>query len=110
MHTKGTVSLSFMEHARNFALELIVPSLIPAHQPSRCYYCTIAKDRVWSNSMGFCVLCRNVSRSLRLQEQVMWLINHFDDIRNVLLFALPLAANSSNLLKMWPGGVGTVEH
>lgn len=90
-----------------------MPSLILAHQPSRCYYCTIVKDRVWLDSMGFCVLRRNVSRPIRLQEQVMWLINHFDrgpKVGNVLLVALPLVQTSSNLLETWPRGVGTAKH
>ena len=34
------------------------------------YYCTVVAHRIWSDWPGFCVLCKNVGRPIKLQEQV----------------------------------------
>ena len=38
--------------------------------PLHYCYCPISKGRVWSDLTAFCVLCRNVGRQIRLQDQV----------------------------------------
>ena len=66
----------FHLHVQSITLSLpiciesdLLPSLASQHLPLHCYYCTITNDRVCSDSTGFCALCRNVGRPIRLQEQ-----------------------------------------
>ena len=44
--------------------------------PLRYGYYAIAEGRVWSDSTGFCDLCRNVCRPIRLQDEVFAVNEH----------------------------------
>ena len=54
---------------------IMLPTMLLVSRPTPTlphvchYYCAIAEGRVWAGSTGFCVLCRNVGRPIRLQEQ-----------------------------------------
>ena len=57
---------------------LQLTSLMRQPLSSCCYYCAIAKDRVWWDSPGYCVLCRKVGRPIRCRNRRLWLMHHFD--------------------------------
>ena len=44
--------------------------------PPRYCCCAITEGRVWSDSTGFRVLCRNVCRPIRLQDEVFAVNEH----------------------------------
>ena len=57
--------------------------------------------RIWSDSTGFCVLCKNVGRPIRLQKQVFVIDNSLWSWTQSWNCCWPTT---------WPRDIGTTEH
>ena len=58
--------------------------------PSNCYFCAIAKDRVWSDSTGFVSYAGMLAGQSDYRNRCLWLMNPFacgHKVENILLFA-----------------------
>ena len=77
---------------------------------SRCYYCTIVKDSVWSD---YTSIWEGMSAGQSdCRNRCLWLlhpIDRGDKVENKLLFDLLLITNFSNPLETWPIDVETPE-